>query len=50
MQLIERCMVHAGAEEDEVKAIMPRLGPALLSRFESEVGYRNFPETLDCRQ
>lgn len=29
---------------------MHTLGPALLGRFESDRGYRSFPETLQCRK
>lgn len=49
-QLIEKCMAHAGAGEAELKTAMRTLGPALLDRFESERGYRNFPETLGVRE
>ncbi|KAK1923298.1 HAD-like domain-containing protein [Papiliotrema laurentii] len=46
-ELIRRCIVNAGAEPSLVDHALPRLGPSLLKRFESEAGYRNFPETLD---
>ncbi|ORX40875.1 HAD-like domain-containing protein [Kockovaella imperatae] len=45
-ELIRRCMVHAGGDEQEVLQVMPRLGPALLERFESDEGYEPFPEAL----
>jgi len=32
-----------------VDQAMPKLGPALLRRFESDEGYRNFPDTIPCR-
>lgn len=33
-------------QDVEVEGAIPTLAPALLSRFESEKGYRPFPETL----
>lgn len=48
-ELIRRSIVNAGAEPSLVDHALPRLGPSLLKRFESEAGYRNFPETLDTR-
>ena len=47
-ELIQRCIVNAGAEETDVERAMSTLGPSLLSRFESEKGYKLFPETAEC--
>lgn len=44
--LIRRCMIHAGASEDALSARGDDLGKALLARFESEKGYRDFSDTL----
>ncbi|KAK4689654.1 hypothetical protein P7C73_g447, partial [Tremellales sp. Uapishka_1] len=44
--LIRECMIKAGAERSQIETGMNKLGPALLARFESEKGYRNFPETI----
>jgi hypothetical protein len=37
------------AKISDLDKAMSTLGPNLLERFESDRGYRNFPETLDCR-
>lgn len=58
--LIGKCMLHAGATEygelqarhlavsltSELAQQGDRLTQSLLARFESDVGYRNFPDTL----
>ncbi|WOO82565.1 Haloacid dehalogenase-like hydrolase domain-containing protein 3 [Vanrija pseudolonga] len=44
--LIHKCMVHAGAGASEVDQKGSELAAALLKRFESEVGYRAFEDTM----
>ncbi|KAL1408668.1 hypothetical protein Q8F55_005481 [Vanrija albida] len=44
--LINQCMLHAGAGAPELEAKGPALASALLGRFESEVGYRAFDDSL----
>lgn len=34
----------------ELDGKIDAIGPALMSRFESDLGYRNFPETIACRK
>lgn len=48
--LIQRCMVHAGAGASEVDKQGGELAAALLKRFESEVGYRAFEDTMPTRK
>jgi hypothetical protein len=50
IRIIRECVLQAGANESQVEGVMHKLGPRLLERFESEEGYRNFPETLSCCQ
>lgn len=50
MVCIEETMRTAGAEEDKLQQVMPRLGKALLDRFESAEGYRVFDDVLPCRK
>ncbi|KAL7420930.1 hypothetical protein Q5752_004884 [Cryptotrichosporon argae] len=44
--LIRRCMLHAGTAEADVERVGDALVGSLLGRFESDVGYVDFPETL----
>jgi hypothetical protein len=50
IRIIRECVLQAGADEPQVERVIHELGPRLLERFESEEGYRNFPETLTCCQ
>lgn len=45
---IEETMRTAGAEEERLREVMPRLGKALLDRFESAEGYRAFEDVMPC--
>ncbi|WVR08792.1 hypothetical protein IAU60_005850 [Kwoniella sp. DSM 27419] len=47
-KIIHQTLRHAGAADTELRDKMPSIGPALMSRFESDRGYRTFPETLQC--
>lgn len=48
MMCIEETMRTAGAEEERLREVMPRLGRALLDRFESAEGYRAFEDVMPC--
>jgi hypothetical protein len=48
MLCIEETMRTAGAEEGKLREVMPRLGKALLDRFESAQGYRAFDDVVPC--
>lgn len=48
MLCIEETMRLAGAEQDRLQEVMPRLGKALLDRFESAEGYRAFDDVFPC--
>ncbi|RSH87113.1 hypothetical protein EHS25_003602 [Saitozyma podzolica] len=48
-ELIRRCMLHAGASQSDVDTATG-LGESLLTRFESDHGYRDFDDTLRCLQ
>ena len=63
LEVIKRTMRHAGAAAEgfwvhllarsidvysAVDEAIPKLGPALLERFESDEGYRNFTDTIPC--
>lgn len=50
MLCIEETMRAAGAEESRLNEVMPRLGKALLDRFESAEGYRVFEDVVPCRR
>nr|XP_019050909.1 hypothetical protein I302_01352 [Kwoniella bestiolae CBS 10118]OCF29839.1 hypothetical protein I302_01352 [Kwoniella bestiolae CBS 10118] len=41
-------LLEAGAPNRDLEENISRIGPALMSRFESDHGYRNFPETIEC--
>ncbi|KAJ9091089.1 hypothetical protein QFC19_009263 [Naganishia cerealis] len=48
MVCIEETMRLAGAEQGKLDQVMPRLGKALLDRFESAEGYRAFADVIPC--
>lgn len=48
MVCIEETMRMAGAEQGQLEEVMPRLGKALLDRFESAKGYRAFDDVIPC--
>ncbi|WVF67820.1 hypothetical protein IAT40_002581 [Kwoniella sp. CBS 6097] len=45
-KIIYQTLRHAGASTQELDAKIDKIGPSLMSRFESDEGYRNFPETI----
>ncbi|ADV25538.1 hypothetical protein I315_04707 [Cryptococcus gattii Ru294] len=46
--IIYETLREAGASKQELDGKIDAIGPALMSRFESDEGYRNFPETIAC--
>ncbi|WRT70923.1 uncharacterized protein IL334_007922 [Kwoniella shivajii] len=49
-KIIYQTLLEAGAEKKDLDENIGVIGPALMSRFESDEGYRNFPETTSCLQ
>ncbi|OWZ63222.1 hypothetical protein AYX15_04743 [Cryptococcus neoformans] len=47
-RIIYETLREAGASKRELDGKIDAIGPALMSRFESDFGYRNFPETVAC--
>ncbi|WWC72793.1 uncharacterized protein I206_106757 [Kwoniella pini CBS 10737] len=47
-KIIYQTLLEAGASSSELNEKIGMIGPALMSRFESDKGYKNFPETIDC--
>ncbi|WWC65006.1 uncharacterized protein I303_107620 [Kwoniella dejecticola CBS 10117] len=47
-KIIYETLLEAGADRTELDDKIGKIGPALMSRFESDEGYRNFPETIEC--
>ncbi|WVQ63476.1 uncharacterized protein L199_001629 [Kwoniella botswanensis] len=46
-KIIHQTLLEAGAPKDDLDQKISVIGPALMNRFESDKGYRNFPETLE---
>ncbi|KAK8850741.1 hypothetical protein IAR55_004661 [Kwoniella newhampshirensis] len=47
-KIIYQTLSFAGGSKAELERNMSTIGPSLLARFETDVGYHNFPETISC--